>query len=820
MDAFCRSPRVRPISLALASALLIAACGRSPKPVVLTADMPLHLEDHLDTARIEGSELPTTSPAPVEWRFSDPQPDWKPALSGVVKAAQVERVQDALRVTLTEGSRNPNGSLTGGIYIDLPDWRREEWSSVIVRARTTSVTNMNLGLNPREGTVPSNATQLTFQINGGSTPIVSDGSVQTHQIRPNWGNARTGPWRRVGFDFRASEPGSIDILSVSVVPTAATYAGERTGLRSVDVAGAYRRSLFTHAPGRVEYQVRVPEDGQLHAALGLLHFDAPVEFTVDARPTNGDATTVFHETYADPQQWADRTVDLSSFAGQTITLGLDTKASVTGTVAFWGSPTLSGSRRADKPNVILYIIDGGGADYMSVYEYNRRTTPNLEQLAAEGAVFEHAYSTATWTKPSTTSFMTSLHNSVLGNTKGSTTGGGRFEPLPEQAVTMAERFHAGGYQTGVFTSNPWAASASSLERGVDVMRSTQVKTNQASSLELQQDFWHWRETSPGRPYWVHFQTTDVHVDSGNSRSIPPFAGLFVSPEEARTSALWRERLREEGGRGIYSEAYGKTGINRIAFFTLLQGLYDESMAHNDYQLGRLVQQLKASSEWSNTLLIVAADHSIESAIDDMALAVLDPLPPRWSHSSEGGPLFRPSLTRVPLIVVWPGHIAGGQRFNQAVSLIDLFPTVLDLAGLRGLDVTQGQSLAPLLRGGAGWRPRPVVLEEVDIDRATGQLHGRLDVVDGRWAASQWIGPPPAPPREPRPWPLMVYDLWNDPICVQPINEHRPDLVAKYTKALEGQWTAHQALAKQFTPGAKIALTPEQLQRLRALGYIR
>jgi hypothetical protein len=84
--------------------------------------------------------------------------------------------------------------------------------------------------------------------------------------------------------------------------------------------------------------------------------------------------------------------------------------------AFLGSPTVSGSRQTDKPNVILYIIDGGGADYMSLYGYNRRTIPTLEKLAAEGAVFEHAYSTATWTKPSTTSFMTSLHNSVFGNT--------------------------------------------------------------------------------------------------------------------------------------------------------------------------------------------------------------------------------------------------------------------------------------------------------------------------------------------------------------------------------------------------------------------
>jgi arylsulfatase A-like enzyme len=190
-------------------------------------------------------------------------------------------------------------------------------------------------------------------------------------------------------------------------------------------------------------------------------------------------------------------------------------------------------------------------------------------------------------------------------------------------------------------------------------------------------------------------------------------------------------------------------------------------------------------------------------------------------------MFRPSQTRVPLIVVWPGHVTGGQRFDQAVSLIDLLPTVLDLAALPQPEILQGQSLAPLLRGEPGWIPRPVILDEFRINSMTGQPQGRLEVVDGQWGASMWIGPPVVgpgsmggPPLEPRPSPLLLYDLWNDPLCVEPVNEQHPDLVDKYTKFLLDQWRDHQALAKQFKPGPKVALTPEQLERLRSLGYIR
>ena len=83
-----------------------------------------------------------------------------------------------------------------------------------------------------------------------------------------------------------------------------------------------------------------------------------------------------------------------------------------------------------------------------------------------------------------------------------------------------------------------------------------------------------------------------------------------------------------------------------------------------------------------------------------------------------------------------------------------------------------------------------------------------------------IGPPDRDPERRRPWPVMVFDLWNDPICVKPINEQRPDLVTKYTKFLEDTWKDHQLLAKRFTPGERKSLTPEQLERLRSLGYIR
>src|SRR4051812_31949794 len=92
----------------------------------------------LIAAQVEPPGRAAPIPEAVEWRFSEPQPDWKSELPlPGVELAGFERTTDALRVTLSAGPLLANKTYAGGVYVDLPDWRREEWADVIVRARTT-----------------------------------------------------------------------------------------------------------------------------------------------------------------------------------------------------------------------------------------------------------------------------------------------------------------------------------------------------------------------------------------------------------------------------------------------------------------------------------------------------------------------------------------------------------------------------------------------------------------------------------------------------------------------------------------------------------
>ena len=805
----------------LVATLLAASCADpAADSVILIADLPLHLEDHLDAATIEGSEIATDVPETVEWRFDEPQPAWKVAApwNPTIEGVSLVRTDDALRVTLTEGTRGRD-EFHGGLELELPDWRREDWAYLVVGARTSDNFDlMRIGFNRREGS--GMGPPFPYAFTGDRTPLVRDGSVQTYLVRADFSSGIwEGPWRQLGLWFNADEPASIDILSVSLVSKEAGYADAPVGALSEKRGRVYRSALYTHAPLRLTYRVLIPEAGRLDVALGVLRDDVPVTFRVTARSDGGETAVVFEETYADKEEWGQRSVDLSSLAGQTITLGLGTEAERAGTVALWGTPTLSGATEPGRPNVVFYVIDGGAADFMSVYGYNRRTTPNVERLAAQGVVFERAYSNSSYTRPSTASFMTSLHNSVMGGLPNWNDG------IPVQAVTMAEHMRRAGYQTSVFTANPNAGTLSNLQRKVDFFREdwedfayyASGQNQRESSRFLHEGFWRWREAFPGEPYWVHFQTTDVHNDFP---ATAPFAGLFVSPDALARWREWRERLLEAGGDSPHSGAYEKTGISRTAYFSIHQGLYDETMAHNDYQLGRLVDRLKAEGEWENTLLIIGGDHSIRTAAGDTGIGLSETLPPRW-----GQPLFRPTISRVPLIFVWPAHIQGGRRLNEPVSMIDVLPTVLDLVGLPPAEIAQGQSLAPLLLGMDGWEPRPVIIDEFsDADPQTKKLRGVIEVVDGRWGASLEINPErqreaaDLPPGS-RPVPLLLYDLWNDPMCLHSVHEEHADLVEHYTELLEAQWEAHQLLAQQFTPGEESPVTPEQLRALRALGYI-
>ena len=106
---------------------------------------------------------------------------------------------------------------------------------------------------------------------------------------------------------------------------------------------------------------------------------------------------------------------------------------------------------ANTPNVLLIVSDTTRQDHMSFYGYERNTTPNMQKLADQAVVFEHAYSTSAWTKPATASLVTSQPLT------GDTVHNGAY-PISYRGTFMAEYFFSKGYETALISANSNASS--------------------------------------------------------------------------------------------------------------------------------------------------------------------------------------------------------------------------------------------------------------------------------------------------------------------------------------------------------------------------
>ena len=835
------SPRAAfALLFAFALALAAAGCrhGAETEGAADPAPPPtgiVHLADRLEGATVAAAAPPALQPR--EWSFAAERPEWRvlddesrPNLGAI----DLERVAEGTRLTVHAG-RSPQGPPIGGVATTLDGLVLQDWETVLVRARSSDrFAGMTVTYNvDEEGAIPGFMRFVTSP--DLALPIFNDGSVQTYAIplRAREGAAPGAVLRDLAILVAApGGPSTLELQSVTLVPRGAGF-DKPAGARSVTRDGTTRTTLYAHAPASLGFPLD-GSGGRFDFGLAVAPGQT-VTYRV-AADEGGARRVLFEETVSDGSAWQQRSVDLASLAGKEAKLLLEAASEPAGAVALWGAPVVSTAAPTSQPNVIFYVIDGGGADLMSLYGYERPTTPFLEELAKDAVVFERAFSNSTWTQASTPSFMTSLHHSVLGGLRR----GVHSTPVPAAAVTMGERFRRGGYQTASFTSNPNAGRLIGLDRGLDVLRDVETEHHSTSSLELHEQFWKMRAAYPGEPYWVHFQTTDVHEPNEPES---PWAGKWVTAERRAEAGEWEGKMWQAGGElfgttsiaEFYDAAIARAGIPRHDFYDTRRGLYDETMAHQDHALRQFVQELEAKGEWENTILVIAADHGHPAGtFTRFGRGLVEPPPPPWE-----GALFDSYATHVPLVVVWPGKIQGGRRVKEPVSMIDVLPTLLELAGLPKPDVLQGQSLAPLLRG-EPMKLRPVILDEFRVDEATGEMIGNLEIVDGRWGASIEIGPLPAGaakdrgrhsvpaggrwgavhpfhPNVPR---LLLYDLDADRFALHSVNAEHPDLAEKYARELYHLWQAHVALRQRFTAAGETSLTPEQLQQLKALGYIQ
>lgn len=397
-----------------------------------------------------------------------------------------------------------------------------------------------------------------------------------------------------------------------------------------------------------------------------------------------------------------------------------------------------------RPNILLLMSDDLAAT-LGCYGHPQAKTPNLDGLAARGVLFERAYCQFPHCNPSRASLLSGLRPKTTGVTNNADN---LYENVPG-VVTLPRLFRDHGYATArcgkIFhlgvpsglesMDDPLAwefGTPFKDERPYPEARASAVKVKAGKKKGLP-----WTETTGTDDELVdgNFASTAVKWLAQHDRQRPFFLAVgfhrphlpLVAPAQYFDLHQFDDiKLPDEPAddeadiplpaRNGAVPGYALTAspVQRRA---AIRG-YLACVSFMDAQVGRILDAIKQLGFADNTIVVFAADHG-------------------W-HLGEHGLWHKRSLfeqsARVPLIVMGPGAKANGQRSESLVELLDIYPTLCDLAGVPAPEKLQGSSLRGLLAD-----PQAKVHEAAFTEARRGanaEMWGR-SVRTSRWRYTEW-----------------------------------------------------------------------------------
>jgi arylsulfatase A-like enzyme len=339
------------------------------------------------------------------------------------------------------------------------------------------------------------------------------------------------------------------------------------------------------------------------------------------------------------------------------------------------------------PNVLLIVLDTVRAGSLSLYGYERPTTPGLERLARESATFDFAMSTAPWTLKSHGTMFTGLYPQQIR---------GDFQhPLEFDTPVLAEEFRRHGYVTAGFAGNLiYASRESGLSNGFVHYEDYQLSVPQLilhswiAQIPLARSIASSRSLSGVWKAVTHpqltFDSNDFNRKTYERRSAAAIAEAFLSWQAAQKGRPFFAFLNLFDAHFAYRST--REFERRFALADKeMQGLYDGAIAYTDSELERLLSELQRRKLLDDTIVVITSDHGEQ--FGDHGLIV---------HANS----LYTQLLHVPLLIRYPPAVPAGVRVDTAVTLRDLPATIVELAGLPGIQFP-GTSLSGQWTRGTG-----------------------------------------------------------------------------------------------------------------------
>lgn len=572
--------------------------------------------------------------------------------------------------------------------------------------------------------------------------------------------------------------------------------------RKIKVWREQLNALFAPPDSRYEYQIRVNENEVLEFGIGVISDQNSnkilskgqgkgenlIRFSVLIE-AKGIEKILFEKTLNIPsleerQVYVQQTLDLSSYIGP-IRLSFETSGEK-GAFSFWTNPVIYPNEKSHS-QIILISIDTLRADHLGVYGYKRETSPNIDSLAAESAMFANVYASSPWTLSSHVSILTAL-NSVNHQVYQDN------EKMDPDLVTVAEMLRVNDYYCSAFTGGGFVSSVFGFADGFDSYyeRTDEVLLDKAAELNFR-DVARWIDSNKNKNYFLFIHTYQLH----DPHACPaPYKTMFLSENSKWSHINLNGYLG--GKNSIFKELPEDERQNII-------DLYDAEIRYTDEKLiGPLVQKLKDMALYDQTMIIFTSDHG-EEFYDHGG----------WGH---GHSLYDESL-KVPLLIKFPESKFMGSKVENIVSLVDVVPTILDEMGINSSRYElDGKSLIPILEG-KDKKDRTFLSDvgenilNMHLPQKIATNEGKTKLILNKTIRSENKGffrfPPPSPKA------VELFDLSSDPFEYSNIVDKKSSLANRILDRIEEIYKR----AKRKKSGQAI-LDEELKKQLRALGYIK
>ena len=423
-------------------------------------------------------------------------------------------------------------------------------------------------------------------------------------------------------------------------------------------------------------------------------------------------------------------------------------------------------------NIVLVLADSMRTRNVSCYGYERRTTPRLDALAAEGARFANAFVQAPFTVSSVASILTGVYPSAHGLQHYG-------ERLSDKLTTLPEQLQAAGYYTAAFVANPHINADSGLTRGFTYFTDGRPWYKRPRSMSRLVS---WAENGRALNRHVERQLRTLN-------SQPFFFFVFYNDSHIPFSDLPRLFLPLVGGKfhspDFETVSYSAAELARVV------DLYDASQRRADRYIGQLYDIVQRMSQGLNTTFLISADHG-------------EGLDGRFERAGHGR--LYDSGIHVPLIISGTGISSPGAVVSEMVASLDLAPTVCELAGIDAAVQFQGTSLVPFIDQDASRPSHPYVVSE---------YHDSRSVRTAQWKLIQrgaGIGMLDSSDTTE----IELYDVQRDSWEEENVAGQHPDVVAELSGLLAG-FVADIA-ASVHSPSA-FEEDEAVIERLRGLGYV-